>query len=82
LAVPPGALEFGRGTAARDAHDQGIPAGAVVESLVELEGLLVSKPDRPGRSRRLFDRLWTTWCTRAYRTEPEWAYQTAEKAGK
>ena len=50
-----------------------------LESLVELEKLLVSKPDRPGHSRRLFDRLWTTWCTRAYQTEPEWAYQAAGK---
>jgi hypothetical protein len=50
-----------------------------LEAVVEMEALLASKPDRPDHSRRLFDRLWTTWCTRAYQTEPHWAYQAAEK---
>jgi hypothetical protein len=50
-----------------------------LDAVVEMEGLLLSKPDRPGHSRRLFDRLWTTWCARAYQTEPHWAYQAAGK---
>ena len=50
-----------------------------LESLVEMEALLLSKPDQPGHSRRLFDRLWTTWCMQAYQTEPLWAYQAAGK---
>ena len=47
-----------------------------LESLVEMEGLLLSQPDRPGHARRIFDRLWTTWCIRANKTETAWAYQT------
>ncbi len=50
-----------------------------LEAMVEMERLLVSAPDRPGHSRRLFDRLWKTWCVRAYKTDTPWAYQPAGK---
>jgi hypothetical protein len=47
-----------------------------LEPLLEMEGLLLSQPDRPDHSRRLFDRLWTSWCVRAHKTDTAWAYQT------
>ena len=47
-----------------------------LDAVVEVEGLLLSKPDRPGHARRLFDRLWTSWCVRAHKTDTAWAYQT------
>lgn len=50
-----------------------------LEAVLEMEALLLSKADQPDHSRRLFDRLWTTWCMRAYRSEGLWTYQTAEK---
>jgi hypothetical protein len=56
----------------------GYGAEPTLEVVWEMETLLLSKA-QPGHSRRLLDRLWKSWCIRAYKSETPWTYQTAGK---
>jgi hypothetical protein len=57
---------------------RGYSAKQTLEAVFEMEQALLSKAE-PGRSRRLFDRLWKIWCIRACKSETPWTYQTVGK---
>jgi hypothetical protein len=50
---------------------RGYSAEPTLEAVFEMEKLLLSTAE-PGRSRRLFDRLWKSWCIRAYKSDTAW----------